>query len=161
MSGGGCQWCCCTLNRAVQFSFIFPFFLSFLSLSYFFSPPFGGFDSSFAHFLLSVVLNVHLPLYYAFALTDILFSPSSSLTSPTHLPPPTKHILVSFLIMLITGNGSRIDVGDYLQTTSPYMWGTLGIAIAISFSVIGAAWGIFITGKRTTVTLYLHHICTI
>jgi V-type H+-transporting ATPase proteolipid subunit len=30
--------------------------------------------------------------------------------------------------------------------TSPYSWAYVGVAISLGFSIIGAAWGIFITG---------------
>mmetsp|Transcript_17626 Transcript_17626/g.35327 ORF Transcript_17626/g.35327 Transcript_17626/m.35327 type:complete len:189 (-) Transcript_17626:59-625(-) len=35
---------------------------------------------------------------------------------------------------------------DVLTNMNPYMWGQLGLAIALTFSVIGAAWGIWSTG---------------
>ncbi len=35
---------------------------------------------------------------------------------------------------------------DLFYSTSPYSWSYIGVAIALGFSIIGAAWGIFITG---------------
>jgi len=50
------------------------------------------------------------------------------------------------LTYMLTNYGFRFDIGWFLLSISPYQWALVGIALAVSLSVSGAALGIFATG---------------
>ncbi|KIK09844.1 hypothetical protein K443DRAFT_302333 [Laccaria amethystina LaAM-08-1] len=59
---------------------------------------------------------------------------------------PTFLVIFIALYLLFTDSGEAFNVGRFLEESSPYAWGAIGIGLCTGLSVLGAGWGIFVTG---------------
>lgn len=58
---------------------------------------------------------------------------------------PLTHT-VTILYLVFSNDGELFNPGQFLLSISPYLFASLGTCLCVGFSVIGAAWGIMITG---------------